>query len=47
MQQKTFTVGDFALFVFYLGFISELTAFCGLLVARYQQIGVSVDACTG
>ncbi|HEY3377666.1 MAG TPA: ABC transporter ATP-binding protein [Armatimonadota bacterium] len=43
MQQHTFTVGDFALFVFYLGFISELTAFSGLLVARYQQIGVSVE----
>jgi len=43
MQQKSFTVGDFALFVFYLGTISELTAFCGLLVARYHQIGVSLD----
>jgi len=43
MQQKTFTVGDFALFVFYLGSISELTAFIGMLVARYQQIGVSAD----
>jgi ATP-binding cassette subfamily B protein len=36
-------VGDFALFVFYLEFISELTAFSGLLVARYKQLGVSVD----
>jgi ATP-binding cassette subfamily B protein len=43
MQQGTFTVGDFALFVFYLEFISDLTAFCGLLVARYKQIGVSVE----
>ena len=43
MQRKTFTVGDFALFVFYLGAISELTAFCGLLVARYHQLGVSLD----
>jgi ATP-binding cassette subfamily B protein len=40
---STFTVGDFALFVFYLEFISELTAFAGLLVARYRQIGVSVE----
>jgi ATP-binding cassette subfamily B protein len=38
-----FTVGDFALFVFYLEFISEMTAFSGLLVARYRQIGVSVE----
>jgi ATP-binding cassette, subfamily B, bacterial len=43
MQDGTFTVGDFALFVFYLDFISELTAFTGLLVARYRQIGVSVE----
>jgi len=40
---STFTVGDFALFVFYLEFISDLTAFSGLLVARYKQIGVSVE----
>jgi len=38
-----FTVGDFSLFVFLLGGISELTTFTGLLVARYKQIGVSVE----
>lgn len=43
MGQADFTVGDFALFVFYLEFISEMTAFSGLLVARYRQIGVSVE----
>lgn len=43
MHEKTFTVGDFALFVFYLQFISEFTAFAGMLVARYKQIGVSVE----
>ena len=43
MQRGTFTVGDFALFAFYLEFVSELTAFVGLLVARYKQIGVSVE----
>lgn len=41
MQAGTFTVGDFALFVFYLEFIADLTAFSGLLVARYRQIGIS------
>jgi ATP-binding cassette subfamily B protein len=41
--EGSFTVGDFALFVFYLEFVSELTAFSGLLVARYRQIGVSVE----
>lgn len=43
MREQTFTVGDFALFVFYLQFISEFTAFAGMLVARYKQIGVSVE----
>jgi len=41
--EGSFTVGDFALFVFYLEFVSDLTAFSGLLVARYRQIGVSVE----
>jgi ATP-binding cassette subfamily B protein len=43
MQQDAFSVGDLALFVFYLDYISELTTFSGLLVARYKQIGVSVE----
>ena len=43
MQAGEFTVGDFALFVFYLEFIADLTAFSGLLVARYRQIGISVE----
>lgn len=43
MQRGEFTVGDFALFAFYLEFVSELTAFLGLLLARYKQIGVSVE----
>jgi ATP-binding cassette, subfamily B, bacterial len=43
MQQGTFTVGDFALFTYLLEGISEMTTFAGLLVARYKQIGVSVE----
>ncbi|MBN1566149.1 MAG: ABC transporter ATP-binding protein [Anaerolineae bacterium] len=43
IQRGEFTVGDFALFAFYLEFVSELTAFGGLLWARYRQIGVSVS----
>ncbi|MCP4542081.1 MAG: ABC transporter ATP-binding protein [Chloroflexi bacterium] len=43
MRDGSFTVGDFALFVFCLEGISELTTFSGLLVARYKQIGVSVE----
>ncbi|GAC1325904.1 MAG: ABC transporter ATP-binding protein [Chloroflexota bacterium] len=42
-QMKTgrFTVGDFALFVYYLGRISDFTALFGVLLARYRQAGVS------
>ncbi len=43
MKAGTFTVGDFSLFVFLLNGISELTTFSGLLVARYKQIGVSIQ----
>jgi ATP-binding cassette subfamily B protein len=43
MRTESFTLGDFALFVFCLEGISELTTFSGLLVARYRQIGVSVE----
>lgn len=43
MQSGSFTVGDFALFVYYLEFLSEMTAFSGLLIARYRQIGISVE----
>mgnify|MGYP000445216067 CR=1 FL=1 len=43
MRSGTFSVGDFALFVFLLDIISEMTAFSGLLLARYKQIGVSVE----
>lgn len=43
MQAGTFTVGDFALFVYYLEFLSDMAAFIGLLIARYRQIGISVE----
>jgi len=43
MQAGTFTVGDFALFVYYLEFLSDMTAFSGMLIARYRQIGISVE----
>jgi ATP-binding cassette subfamily B protein len=38
----TFTVGDFALFVFYLGFVTEFTGVVGGFWAWYRQIGVSL-----
>jgi ATP-binding cassette, subfamily B, bacterial len=42
LRAGTFTVGDFALFVFYTGFFTETTGFLGFLMARYKQAGVSV-----
>jgi ATP-binding cassette subfamily B protein len=41
IKAGTFTVGDFALFVYYLGWISEFTAMFGIVLARYRQAGVS------
>ncbi len=43
MQARTFTVGDFALFVSYLDSIGEFTGFLGFLIARYKQAGVSIE----
>jgi ATP-binding cassette subfamily B protein len=36
------TLGDFALFIFYLGFATEFTAMTGVLMAWYKQAGVSL-----
>ena len=43
MHQGVFTIGDFSLFVSYLGNISNITTFFGMLIARYKQLGVSVE----
>ncbi len=43
MRAGTFTVGDFALFVFYLGFVTEMTGMFGGFLAWYRQVGVSFD----
>jgi ATP-binding cassette subfamily B protein len=42
MREGSFTVGDFALFVSYLGFVTEFSAFIGLFLTQYKQLGVSV-----
>lgn len=42
MASGKFTVGDFALFVYYLGFITDFTGIIGHKIAWYQQVGVSV-----
>ena len=40
---QNFTVGDFSLFVYYLGYLSEFMGMFGIIMARYQQITVSMD----
>jgi ATP-binding cassette, subfamily B, bacterial len=42
MRGGTFTVGDFALFVSYLGFVTEFTGFAGLFLTQWKQLNVSV-----
>jgi ATP-binding cassette subfamily B protein len=41
LRAGTFTVGDFALFVFFLGYITQFTGMSGALIAHYRQMGVS------
>ncbi len=42
MRDGTFTVGDFALFVSYLGFVTEFSGFVGQFLTQYKQLAVSV-----
>jgi len=42
MRAGSFTVGDFALFVSYLGFVTEFTGFAGLFLTQWKQLSVSV-----
>src|SRR5436853_4698063 len=43
MRTGDFTVGDFALFVSYLGFVTEGTGFLGFFITQFKQLGVSVQ----
>ncbi len=43
LRNGSFSVGDFALFVFYLAFISDLTAQVGLFFPRFKQAGVAFE----
>jgi len=43
MRQGTFTVGDFALFVSYLGLVTDFSAFAGEFLTQNKQLGVSVQ----
>ncbi len=42
MRSGTFTVGDFALFVYYLGFVTDFTALIGSRWAWYKRVEVSL-----
>jgi ATP-binding cassette subfamily B protein len=41
IQQGTFTIGDFTLFSFYLGFAADFTAELGRALAAYKRLGVA------
>ena len=41
VQAGNFSVGDLALFIYYLGFITAFTQFFGTFLATFQQAGVS------
>ena len=43
IRAGTFSIGDFALFVYNLDSLGEFTGFIGFLVARYKQAGISLD----
>ncbi len=42
MQAGTFTVGSFALFVFYLDFVPDIISGIGNLLPQYRQTGIAV-----
>lgn len=46
LRAGTFTVGDFALFVYYLNFVTQFTQFFGRFLAHYTQTGVSFQRMT-
>jgi ATP-binding cassette, subfamily B, bacterial len=41
IRSGSFTVGDLALFIYYLGYITEFTGKTGAFMAHYKQMGVS------
>jgi ATP-binding cassette subfamily B protein len=43
IQSGQFTVGDFALFVSYLGWLAHVTGMIGSYVTQYRQMGVSLQ----
>jgi len=47
MRSGEFTVGEFAVFVYFLGFVTDAVFFIGLFIARYQQATVSFGRMIG
>jgi ATP-binding cassette, subfamily B, bacterial len=43
IKNNTFTVGDFALFVYYLTFVADFTHFFGSFLSYYRQTGVAYE----
>ncbi|MBK9711812.1 MAG: ABC transporter ATP-binding protein [Kouleothrix sp.] len=43
MRSGSFTVGDFALFASYIGWVAGLPRWVGRLLTRYKQVGVSIE----
>jgi ATP-binding cassette, subfamily B, bacterial len=43
MQNGDFSVGDFALFVLYLDWLTVVTSMVGQFLTRYRQVGVSLE----
>jgi ATP-binding cassette subfamily B protein len=47
MQSGGFTVGDFALFTSYIGWVAALPRWIGRLLTRIKQVGVSIERMNG
>ncbi len=43
MRSGNFSVGDLALFVYYLGFVTDFSAIVGNKIAWFKRLGVSLD----
>ena len=43
MQTGDFTIGDLSLFIYYLPWVTGLTGMLGMWLARYQQLGISLN----
>ena len=43
MGTAEFTIGDFSLFIYYLAYLSDFMGMFGDIIARYQQMSVSLS----